>query len=95
LDAVMKKQSTHFVCIIYPGKHNGTMLITYEARTEQLEQNSSYGNKVVKETVSLTLGAPKVTYLVVSKFVFDIFVLGWNVMAQNFYHTVPQIFLCL
>jgi len=27
--------TTSFICI--PGKHNGTLLLTYEARTEQLE----------------------------------------------------------
>jgi len=31
------KQSTRFICIIYPGKHNGTLLLTYEAHIEQLE----------------------------------------------------------
>ena len=32
----MKKQSTHFVCIIYPEKHNGIVLLAYKARTKQL-----------------------------------------------------------
>ena len=32
----MEKQSTRFICIIYPEEHNGTVLLTYEARTEQL-----------------------------------------------------------
>ena len=29
-NAVMEKQSTHFICIIYPGKHNGTVLLYME-----------------------------------------------------------------
>jgi len=27
---VMEKQFTHFICIIYPEKHNGTIHLTYE-----------------------------------------------------------------
>ena len=32
----MEKQSTRFICIVYPEKHNGTVLLTYEAHTKQL-----------------------------------------------------------
>ena len=31
LNAMMEKQSTCFICMIYLGKHNGTVLLTYEA----------------------------------------------------------------
>ena len=31
----MEKQSTR---LIYPGKHSGTLLLTYEARIKQLER---------------------------------------------------------
>ena len=27
LNVVMEKQFTHFICIIYPGKHNGTIFL--------------------------------------------------------------------
>ena len=32
------EKCTHFICIIYPGKHNGILLLTYEPHIEQLEQ---------------------------------------------------------
>jgi len=41
LNVVMEKQSTCLICIIYPGKHNGTLFSTYEARTEQLERTQN------------------------------------------------------
>ena len=37
LNVVIKKQSTCFIYIIYPGKYNGTVLLTHEACTKQLE----------------------------------------------------------
>jgi len=36
LNAVIGKQSTRFICIIYPGKHNGSVTLAYKARTEQI-----------------------------------------------------------
>jgi len=34
-DCGMEKQSTHVICIIYPEEHNGSILLTYEARSYQ------------------------------------------------------------
>jgi len=36
LTAAMEKQSTHSLCIIYTEEHNGTVPLTYKARTKQL-----------------------------------------------------------
>ena len=44
---VMKKQSTRFICIIYPGMHNGTLLLTYESRTEQLDRKQILGQTTI------------------------------------------------
>ena len=49
------KQSTHFICIIYPGKHNGTLLLTYEAHIEQLERK-----QILDQTTPVIL---KVSYV--------------------------------
>ena len=37
----MRNKSTRFNSINYPGKHNGTVLLTYGTCTEQLEQKQS------------------------------------------------------
>ena len=47
----MDKQSTRLNCIVYPEEHNGTILLTYEARTKQLATpptfigSSNYSNR--------------------------------------------------
>ena len=42
----MEKQSTCFIFIIYPEKHNDTVLLTYEAHTKQLvSPPSNFGPK--------------------------------------------------
>ena len=43
LNAMMEKQSTHFICIIYSGKYNSTILWTHGACIEELEQKQIKG----------------------------------------------------
>jgi len=50
----MEKQSVRFICIIYPGKNNGTILLMYEAHTKQLEQKQT-----LDKTPTVALGTPK------------------------------------
>ena len=38
LNEVIEEQSTRIFCKIYQGKHNGSVLLTNEQYTEQLEQ---------------------------------------------------------
>ena len=38
----MDKQSPHLNCIIYPEKHNGTILLMHEAHTKQLVTPPTY-----------------------------------------------------
>jgi len=54
----MVKQSTCFIYIIYPGKHNAILLLTYEAHTEQLERK-----QILYQTThsSVTLGTPRLS----------------------------------
>ena len=52
----MEKQSTRFICIInYPGKHNDTVLLTYESRTKQLEQK-----QILDQTTTVTFSISKI-----------------------------------
>ena len=37
----MEEQSTHLICVTYQGKHNGTVLLTNEPCTEQVEQTQT------------------------------------------------------
>ena len=41
LNRKMEEQSTHFICITHQGKHNGSVLLTNERYTEQLEQTQT------------------------------------------------------
>ena len=45
-----------FICIIYPGKHNGTLLLTYETHSKQLEQN----NDILDQKTAVTPGDSRV-----------------------------------
>ena len=47
----MEKQSIHFNFIIYPEKHNGTVLLAYETHPEQLEQKRD-----LDQTTTVNLG---------------------------------------
>ena len=50
---MMEKQSKSFICIIYPGKHDGTLLLIYEARIEQLEQSENkFWTKQLQQTTA-------------------------------------------
>ena len=60
-DVVMEKQSTYFICIIYPGKHNGTVLLTYGVCTEQLERK-----EILYQATTIFLSTPKVNKLLVA-----------------------------
>ena len=60
-DTVMDKQSTCFICIIYPGKHNGTVFLTYGACTEQLEWK-----EIFYQAITVFLSTPKVNKLLVA-----------------------------
>ena len=54
----MEKQSTHFICIIYPEKHSGTILLSYEAPTKQFVSfPSKFG-----PTSAVALGASRVNH---------------------------------
>ena len=55
LNAGMDKQSTHFNCITYPGKHNGTILLMYKVCTKQLERK-----QILENTTTVNLGIPTV-----------------------------------
>ena len=46
---------TRFICIIYPRKHNGTVLLMYETCSKQLERK-----QILDQTTTVILGAPKV-----------------------------------
>ena len=51
----MLEQSTCLNCRTYQGKHNGTVVLTYERRTKQL-----YWEQILHQTTTVTLGALRV-----------------------------------
>jgi len=54
LNAAMEKQSTAFICITYPQKHNDHVFSMHGARTKLLVQKTNL------ETTAVILGTPRV-----------------------------------